>query len=172
MNTLNDTGEIKRMQWVKGDKLGSVETVSQVDSEWIYFDSGARIASSLLNEYMIPIFDEPLNFNNTEQPISKPKRQTVESKQKNNSDNSNPIRILLNNQKSIDEVDLKVSFTVKLPKKEILKVLDSAFDNSEILPELELYVIDQVNEEFIKNNLIESIKSLIKSKYKGFFYRD
>ena len=42
-----------KMQWVKGEKLGKIETVVDVDGEWTVFEDGGRINSNLINEFKV-----------------------------------------------------------------------------------------------------------------------
>lgn len=46
------------LQWVKGDNQGLVEEIAERKEEFIYFRSGRRINSAIINEYMIPINHE------------------------------------------------------------------------------------------------------------------
>ena len=45
----------EKYQWVKGDNQGVVENIAEAKGEWIYFQSGRRIKSELLQEFMLPI---------------------------------------------------------------------------------------------------------------------
>lgn len=51
-------------QWIKGERLGELEVLDKTDDEWVYFTSGRRISSTLMNEYMLPIneYDRPMNI--------------------------------------------------------------------------------------------------------------
>jgi len=42
-------------QWIKGDYQGTVENITESKGEWVYFQSGRRIKSDLLQEFMLPI---------------------------------------------------------------------------------------------------------------------
>lgn len=47
--------ENKRLQWLKGDYKGTVENISKTEDSWTYFQSGRRIKTELIDEYMIPL---------------------------------------------------------------------------------------------------------------------
>ena len=42
-------------QWIRGDFQGTVESITDSNNEWVNFQSGRRIKSDLLQEYMLPI---------------------------------------------------------------------------------------------------------------------
>ena len=59
----------EQYQWIKGDRIGNIEIFAQTKDEWIYFQSGKRINSELLNEFMIahdpnnPVVHNPIQSN-------------------------------------------------------------------------------------------------------------
>ena len=42
--------EKELLQWIKGEKMGNIETVKGIDNEWTMFESGGRIYTELINE--------------------------------------------------------------------------------------------------------------------------
>ena len=54
--------DVKKYQWVKGDKYGTVEEYKSTEDGWVYFSSGNRINESLLNEYLLEVGEEELDF--------------------------------------------------------------------------------------------------------------
>ena len=51
----------RTLQWVKGDKIGNVETVAKDDGQWLTFDGGGRISKALLGEYMMDVAEGTLS---------------------------------------------------------------------------------------------------------------
>jgi hypothetical protein len=162
------------LQWIKGDKIGNVEIVKNKDNEWTTFKSGTRIASNLINEFMIPLEGEPLDFN-YQQPIpnntldknglgSPPISETG----KLNTDKKvdNPIKTLFNKQKKTDSVSLTLTFSVNVPTKDIFDIISMTFDEDEVLTELNSFISNQIEENVLKDTLKTSIEDLIQNKFK------
>jgi len=156
--------EKEKLQWIKGDKIGSVETINTTEGDWTVFDSGGRISTNLIKEFLQPVIGTPLDFSNTPtQPptIKKGKNKTKASK----SATSSPIRTLFDKQKKNDKIKLNLTFPIEVPKKDIYEIISSSFDSVEVNSELESFIQEQISQDFIKDSLIQSIKELIKTRY-------
>ena len=44
--------ESKYFQWIKGDDMGRVVTIKDIDDQWINFNEGGRLAKDLRNEFI------------------------------------------------------------------------------------------------------------------------
>ncbi len=64
--------EKELLQWIKGEKMGDVETVKGIDNEWTMFESGGRIYTELINEFLSPVQGEPLDFGLTPTAVVNP----------------------------------------------------------------------------------------------------
>ena len=53
----------EKLQWIKGDKIGSVEVIKTTEDGWTIFESGGRISTSLISEFLEPLDGDPLDFN-------------------------------------------------------------------------------------------------------------
>lgn len=160
-----DNLEKKQLQWIKGDKIGTVETVNSIDGEWTIFKSGARIATSLIDEFLMPINKEPLNFEET---VSRSVAKSIKSnkeKVKEKLKEPSPIGILFNKQKNYDSVNLNLDFLIDVPKKPLYDIISTSFELDEVNEELESFIRDQISEDLIKNILFESIKEFVKTRY-------
>ena len=133
------------LQWIKGDKIGDVETVKGIDNEWTVFESGGRIYTELINEFLLPIQGEPLDFRLTP---------------------AEAIRTLFDKQKKNDTIKLNLTFPIVVPKNAIYEIISSSFDFVEVNDELESFIKDQISEDLILDSLFDSIKELVKTKYK------
>jgi len=156
--------EKEKLQWIKGDKIGAVETINTTEGDWTVFDSGGRISTNLIKEFLQPVIGTPLDFSNTPtQPptIKKGKNKTKASK----SPTSSPIRTLFDKQKKNDKIKLNLTFPIEVPKKDIYEIISSSFDSVEVNSELESFIQEQISQDFIKDSLIQSIKELIKTRY-------
>ena len=168
VEVIEEVKDPKYWQWIKSEKIGTVVTIKDEDSEWINFNEGGRLAKDLREEFLKPLEDDlaqefiktqPQTINPLD--VSAPKNITTPVP-----NTESPIRILLNKQKKLDKVPMGLSFSVKIPKKNIYEVLESSFDPTELNEELENFIEDQINKEEILQTLKDSIKILIQERYK------
>ncbi len=176
------------LQWTKGDKIGNVEKIASHDSEWTMFQSGSKIATSLINEFMIPIEGEPLDFR-TSQVLEKDSKGPIgptgsigvtgygpssnlienppgimdipEKMQKNS-----PIKTLFNKLKKTDVVNLNLTFEVKIPTVDVFDIISTSFDENEVLVELDLYILNQISQNTLNVKLRSAVEDLILTFYK------
>ena len=148
------------LQWIKGDKIGDVETVKGIDNEWTVFESGGRIYTELINEFLLPIKGEPLDFRLTPAEVIKPTPKATPI------NTQSPIRTLFDKQKKNDTIKLNLTFPIVVPKNAIYEIISSSFDFVEVNDELESFIKDQISEDLILDSLFDSIKELVKTKYK------
>lgn len=158
------------LQWIKGDKVGNVECVIMQDSEWTMFQSGGRIATEIINEFMIPIEGEPLDLNIQPQIIESigsngpgPRSTGIQGSIK--PVRENPIKTLFDKQKKTDQINLEFSIPVNVPLTDIFNIISMSFDEEEVLRELDSFITNQVNIENIKDTLQKSIHELIIKRY-------
>lgn len=157
--------EQEKLQWIKGEKIGTVEIVKGTEGEWTTFESGGRISTSLISEFFEPINGDPLDFN-PQTPALQKAAETYKEKVTNPLPTPSPIRTLFDKQKKNDEIKLSLSFPIEVPKKGIYEIISSSFDLDEVNDELESFIIDQISDSFVKDSLVQSIKELISSRYK------
>jgi hypothetical protein len=163
--------QLESLQWIKGDKIGNVEQIESHDGEWTIFKSGTRIATALINEFMIPIEGEPLDLNPIQPPLDGPRGTNgpgpdpigVRLDQRKD----NPIKTLFDKQKKTDTVDLKLTFSINVPSKDIFNIINMSFDEGEVLDELDSFISNQINEDVLKGTLRTSIEELIKNRFKS-----
>ena len=154
------------LQWIKGDKFGSVETIKSTEGEWTTFEGGGRIATNLLSEFLEPLNGEPLDFNPPTPALTKA-AEVYKEKLPPKKETSSPIRTLFDKQKKNDKVKLNLTFPIEVPKKAIYEIISSSFDLDEVNDELESFIKDQINDDLIYDSLFDSIKELISSRYKN-----
>lgn len=161
---MENTEEVN-LQWIKGDKFGSVETVEGTEGEWTVFKNGGRIATNLLNEFLEPINGLPLDFDPPTPALTKA-AEVYKEKVPTQEVSTSPIRTLFDKQKKNDKIKLNLTFPIEVPKKAIYEIINSSFDEEEVNDELESFIKDQISEDLILDSLLDSIKELIKSRYK------
>lgn len=164
----NSIQEIK-LQWIKGDKIGNVESVVTQNAEWTNFQSGSRIATPLINEFMIPIEGEPLELTQANETfdLDKPKlSKTANNTTNQNTNKENPIKTLFNKQKKTDDINLNLSFSIKVPTRDIFNIISMTFGEDEVAMELDSFISEQIDEHILKDTLRESIKELVADRYK------
>tara|TARA_R100000005_G_C4878939_1_gene131560 strand:+ start:152 stop:646 length:495 start_codon:yes stop_codon:yes gene_type:complete len=160
----NNIEEPQRLQWIKGDKFGNVETVDKEDGEFTVFKSGGKIYTNLIPEFLTSDIDAGMHVESTPSKLPPPVDISTESPTKVE---TSALRTLLDKQKKLDKVPMGISFSVNIPKKKIIDVLESTFDPEELHKELEDFIGDQLDTEVILNTVKDSIKILIQEKYKG-----
>lgn len=159
-------------QWIKGDNTGRVEEVSgNLDENglnFIVFKSGRRINESLLLEYLMEVPEYAAKAAEESAIVSRGKdlvqAPTAQQPIEKITVKESPIMQLLRAQKSIDEISLKISFEVKMPKKEMVDVLKVSF-GEEVEEDIYKYISDQLDEKSIKETLEREIKKYIKKYY-------
>jgi len=150
-------------QWIKGDDTGMDESYKDIiingDISFIEFQSGKRINSELLEEYMIMLPAQPKQNNQQNQVLVKPNEpSTVTSiiyDDSKNHQNESPIYKLLKKQKK-NMVDVSIKIKLNLPPKDLYTVLSGSFEDAE--REIIDFVLDGVDMEDIKASLADSIK--------------
>ena len=148
---------VQRYQWIKGDNQGNVEIYQGDSGNFNVFAGGGRCNKDLMDEYMIPIFDdaEILNFGDVqdEELVQKakdkskrsamtrgilseddPKSKVIqapvktESIQKPKEDTNSPLVSLISKSKKT-KIKLNTRIDMELPSKEVLSVLQESFDD-------------------------------------------
>tara|TARA_B100000900_G_scaffold402153_1_gene407690 strand:- start:1756 stop:2226 length:471 start_codon:yes stop_codon:yes gene_type:complete len=150
-----------KLQWVKGDKAGTVEIVEGTDGQWTIFEGGGRIATNLISEFMLDtsisgvIDSSDLNLEPQNQPIPVNEKE-VKPAQKS------PIRSLLDSSKNLAYSNLEFNIAVQIPTASLYSVLLDSFGDDSI-DEIHSFVIDQVDQEVFKKALVEAIENLFKA---------
>lgn len=159
--------EQEKLQWIKGEKIGTVEIIKGTEGEWTTFESGGRISTNLISEFFEPVSGQPLDFSETPSPNANLQKATKTYKEKVvNPPTTSPIRTLFDKQKKNDSVKLNLAFPIEVPKKAIYEIISTSFDLDEVNDELESFIVDQISDDFVKDSLMQSIKELISSRYK------
>ena len=156
-------------QWIKGDDMMSTELFKDVkisgDNMFVEFQSGKRINSELMDEFMTYFPASPRAIPNASQPNiqvlpTAHKTSTVtdiaydDQTQKRGNENSPIYNLLRKQKKNVVEVSIKIK--LNLPPKDLYGVLSSSFDDAD--NEIINFVLDGVDIDDIKTSLGESIK--------------
>lgn len=155
--------KLRQLQWVKGDKIGNVETVVGDDGQWLKFASGNRISKAIMAEFMLDISEgvlasDELTLNAIAhkpapsakasikpEPVHKPK---------------SPVTVLLERSSQQDEVEVQVTVRVKSPTGSLMTVLRDSF-GEEADQEVEEYMMGQINAEGLAKAAREEMQRLI-----------
>tara|TARA_R110000744_G_scaffold141853_1_gene253292 strand:+ start:1867 stop:2430 length:564 start_codon:yes stop_codon:yes gene_type:complete len=167
-------------QWIKGDESGNVITFKDEGPQWITFNEGGRIATALRDEFLQPLdADIAGEFINTSQssidPLNVGGPRSIDPLGINKpieiatpvDKSKSPIRVLFDKQKRNTKVKLILEFPINIPSIEMYDLMSTSFDSNEVNEELESFILDQLSKDEISDCLFDSIKSLIKSKYKS-----
>lgn len=137
----------RQLQWVKGDKIGTVETIVSDDGQWLQFASGGRISKAILAEFMLDITEgalssDELNLNAQAHAPSNTTKSTIKPEQVHKP--KSPVLVLLERSSQQDEIEVTVTIRVKSPTGPLMNVLRDSF-GAEADQEVEDYMMGQVN---------------------------
>jgi len=158
-------------QWIKGDLIGEVVTIKDIDDSYINFNEGGRIAIGVKDEFLKSLdpdlagefvktttINDPLGISKTNSPTKLPEPiAKIKS----------PIRVLFDKQKRNNKVKLILEFPVNIPPIGMYGLMNTSFDAGEVKDELKDFILDQLSKNNINDCLNQSVESLIESKYKG-----
>lgn len=154
-------------EWIKGDHNTAVESYKNVtqlgDSFFIEFQSGNRINTEFLDEFMIIYPAQPKNEPSKTFPeipgnVEIKDKFSVTSivyEDQKNIDTDSPIYKLLRKQKK-NMVEVSIKIKLNLPPKELYSVLLDSFEDAEV--EIIDFVLDGVDIQTIKDSLSASVK--------------
>ena len=77
----------------------------------------------------------------------------------------NPIRVILDRQKKKESVKIPIMFTIEIPAKKVMNLLDMMFDREEITQELIKSVTSKLNVDSIVNEIETQIRTTIEESY-------
>jgi len=153
-----------KYQWIKGDKIGTVEILDKQEGEWSVFKSGGRINTSLIQEFMLEVDGEELDFD-PPTPALANAADKYKKRAKNQPKAASPIRTLLDKQKKLDKHNIQISIPIDLLSLDIYSLLSTSFDEEEVNQELQQFIEDQIQSDKVIGMVQESIQSLIKERY-------
>lgn len=73
----------------------------------------------------------------------------------------NPIQIILDKQKKLEETTVSLNLTINLPSKKVVEFLNMMFDEEEVFSTISEFSLNQIDDTFIK----ELIKTAIINNY-------
>jgi hypothetical protein len=151
--------EGKSLQWVKGDKAGSVEIISSHDNEWVIFQSGGRISTELIYEFMVSAEEGVLDF--SIQP-----NQHIEHIVQTRNERDSALMTLLKKMSKTEEHILEIKIPIKIPTLGMYHVLNDTFEDAEVHEEIKKYVLNQINDKEVKQSVASSVEEVI-SKFQA-----
>lgn len=150
--------EGKNLQWIKGDKAGSVETILTIDNEWVIFQSGGRISSELIHEFMVDTQEGVLDF--SIQQVERASQPNVRNERES------ALMTLLKKMSKTEEHILEIKIPIKIPTLGMYHVLNDTFEDTEVHEEIKKYVLNQINDKEVKQSVASSVEEVI-SKFQA-----
>ena len=158
-------------QWIKGENISKVQHYKDLVTEngrtYLSFTDGSRMATDLLDEFMIrvekgyeEVIVEPTTQAEPEISRSSIKPREIEQK-KIVVVEENPIFSLLAKQKE-NWVDVDLKLSINLPPKSLWDILISSFDDAE--KDILEFVTKDLDIEVVRQSLRESIKEIYKKQ--------
>ena len=179
-----ESGEVKKYYvWETTSRKGTVEVYLAETEEATYFESG-RFASKEQWEsgYLRQIDEEeykrrslpeptlppPSNenaFAEWEKMLGNPGDPVPTQQPETKPVEINPIRVILDRQKKKESVKIPIMFTIEIPAKKVMNLLDMMFDREEITQELIKSVTSKLNVDSIVNEIETQIRTTIEKSY-------
>lgn len=150
--------EGKNLQWIKGDKAGSVETILTIDNEWVIFQSGGRISSELIHEFMVDTQEGVLDF--SIQQVERVPQPNIRN------EHESALMTLLKKMSKTEEHILEIKIPIKIPTLGMYHVLNDTFEDAEVHEEIKKYVLNQINDKEVKQSVASSVEEVI-SKFQA-----
>tara|TARA_R110001592_G_scaffold120545_3_gene325028 strand:- start:105108 stop:105623 length:516 start_codon:yes stop_codon:yes gene_type:complete len=159
----------KKLQWAKSEKIGQVETIKGSDGKWTVFESGNRVDTSLLGEYLIPVEGTPLSFvsEHVQQSTTSLSLKTSGSSTPNTQNlavsRDSPVLALLRKIEDFDTHRILIEVNVNIPKKNVSDLISSTFGRGEFDAALELFITEQVNDVILVRDFKEKFDVFLKN---------
>lgn len=162
--------EERRFQWLKGDKQGKIEkykdTVRQNDIDYISFQSGARVTTDLIGDYIVELTSEGEPFINSS--LFKPNTiipngpspspsPSNKAKPKSNTKSDNfSLSDLIKVQLEKNNEFISINLDIPILEKTLFKMLLDT--NSDVIDDLTKIVISKyINKEDIETTIKEKM---------------
>lgn len=166
-----------QLQWIKGEKLGKVETIEKIGSNWIDFNEGGRINKELLDEFMSSVEDgQTLLDENDLNSLSKlqqkdrnVKKEVIEiendndtiENDKENKEDDLIINLLNKIEKPVSTRLPSLDININIPNTNIYKVFIDSFGEDEVNKSLEKFIKNQISKDELYDKFICSITKMI-----------
>jgi len=153
------------LQWIKGDNAGTVEAVIDEDGDWIKFQSGRRINSLLVSEFMIDATRGALDPNDLRLDVNLVAPQTSTKPKSNGDVVENPIETLIKKSSKVYQDQISISINLTLPTSELVSFISDSFGEEETMSCVKKYINDQVSIDDVKAAINKGIDEFIDESY-------
>ena len=149
----------KYYQWKAGLNIGNVEVYVAELNDVIWFESGKtcpkdrfdellieiseqeyNIQSEKTRDFIQPVIEEVTAYNNI--PLGNPEPPKKEA---------NPIRIILDKQKKLDNIKINYPVFIELPSKKVIEFLTMMFDEDEVTEEITKFILEKIDASLISD---------------------
>lgn len=172
-----ETQDIVKYQWKKGEKFGEIVTLKSSDSDFLYFENGSKIFKNVAPEFLEEIKDDVIPFPGAKAiEITKPvpeKKSNIETTAKeeiaiSKKEQDSPLTQLIKNLSSKNVESFNMDIGINLPKKEIFNMLveNSEQDKNEIINEISVVASSQIEINNLQEFLKEEIQKFVNNYYK------
>ena len=135
----DDKIQERYLKWVKGDRLGVVEKVKGTEEQFTIFESGYRLATDMINEFMMDTTADDPGVQNKLDEVTIPSTQTDTSKNTKDQMQQKPQSTLSEQKLSKLRKLLKLSdgeekgLSIKIPDEKTELTLSLIFDNPQTI---------------------------------------
>jgi len=152
-----------KMQWIKGEKTGSVEEVDREDGDFIIFKSGGRVNKGLKDEYLVGVDKDTLvisvedELRRTPPPsLNQAKAVTLQK---------SPVATLLEKSSQTEELAIKLSVKINAPTPGLMSILIDSFGD-EAIEEVKKFIIAQVDTKALTEAAGKKVEEIISNSSK------
>jgi len=171
---MTESLEVKQYYiWDVTSLKGTPEIYLAENESLVFFESGRTVDLENFSRQLSKITEEEYKIANRENaaaslfdiynniPLGNPATTEITAETIPVAIEQNPILLILNKQKKLDETTISLNLSLKLPSKKVIEFLNLMFDEDDVKSTLSDFSIDQLDDSFIK----ESIKSAILNYY-------
>lgn len=153
--------------WEETSLRGTPEIYLAQNEMMVFFESGRTVNLEDFERQLSKITEEEYqNFSRTSGtlsvedlyssiPLGNPGEITTPNTEQN------PIQIILDKQKKLEETSITLNLKLELPSKKVVEFLTMMFDEDEVFSTLSQFSLKQINEDSIK----ELVKNAILNNY-------
>lgn len=172
-------------QWIKGERIGSVEEIDKEENGFTYFKSGRRVKTELMGEFLMEALDGTIPIQEDIETKSDPttglatagavdpaaglsvagSSPAVITQPKASNDSAVMSLLKKMGDSAKDTIEISLKMSVKIPKKGTFTILEESF-GEEVIENIESLALSQIDEKKVQEELKESLKGRVNKYYK------
>lgn len=160
----------KYYKWISGPDNGNIEVyLAEDETGRVWFESGNSVLKDSMDSVMLESTESEYTYSLS---INKANEDVFSKYEKLVNDpipidnkpvekEKSAVKIIIEKQKKLNEIDLSISIPVKLPNEKAIEFMTVMFDEDEVIEEITEFVKEQVTNEVILEMIKKSIKQRV-----------